>query len=163
MTNSITLPPDTSSVPEARRWVASQLEDAPEACDTALLLTSELVTNAVLHAATDLVVSVERGADVVRISVADHQDAQPELKHYEVDASTGRGLQLVAAMAVAWGVRPLPGGKAVWFELAVHRALIGGRKRAVDLDDWPDLDEWADLDAGAGQFASPASGSDLYN
>lgn len=87
--------------------------------DTAELLTSELVTNALLHAGTDLTVHVEqRDADgVVRIAVEDGSDAAPALGSLDMIALGGRGLPLVAALADRWGWEPLPHGKRVWFEV----------------------------------------------
>ena len=115
------LPPLASSALAARRWVADRLADLPSALvDTATLLTSELVTNAVLHAGTDVIVSVHRGDERVRVDVADGSPVEPVRKDYPTDAATGRGLTLFDRLASAWGTRPIiPSGKTVWFELPV--------------------------------------------
>src|SRR5206468_2951238 len=82
------------------------------------LLVSELVTNAVLHARTDLTVAVERRGENVRVSVSDGSARQPRLRHHSVEAGTGRGLLLVERMARRWGVEPAGTGKVVWFEVS---------------------------------------------
>jgi anti-sigma regulatory factor (Ser/Thr protein kinase) len=88
------------------------------------LLTTELVTNAVLHAGAGesetIELSVAGGGDVVRVSVTDH--GSPETPHVEaLDLETpgGMGLFLVEQISSRWGVEELGGGAhRVWFELA---------------------------------------------
>ncbi|HVX21933.1 MAG TPA: ATP-binding SpoIIE family protein phosphatase [Acidimicrobiales bacterium] len=136
------LPPLTASAPAARRWVADQLMDLPDdLVDTATLLTSELVANAVLHAGTDVIVSIHRGEERVRIDVADGHPAGPVVKDYGPDAATGRGLTLFDRLASAWGTRPIiPQGKIVWFELPVDIPGEAVETGALpfDLDPWPE-------------------------
>jgi anti-sigma regulatory factor (Ser/Thr protein kinase) len=88
-----------------------------DVCDTAELLTSELVTNALLHAGTDVTVHVEDHGASVRIAVEDGSDDEPTLGELDSIDLGGRGLPLVAAMARSWGWDPLPHGKRVWFEV----------------------------------------------
>ena len=83
------------------------------------LLTSELVTNAVLHAGTDLVVELCLRNGIVRVEVQDHSAKLPKTLHYGANEQTGRGLALVERAALAWGVQPQSTGKTVWFEVAV--------------------------------------------
>lgn len=101
--------------------IRSALADCPEADvrDTAELLTSELVTNALLHAGTDLTVHVERidHGSSVRIAVDDGSATAPRLGEPTGDDVGGRGLPLVATLASRWGWEPLPHGKRVWFEV----------------------------------------------
>ena len=85
----------------------------------AALLTSELVTNAVLHAATPMCVTLHILSDRIRVDVADGNPAFPSLKEYGRDAATGRGLTLFNSLASNWGVQAVDGGKIVWFELPV--------------------------------------------
>ena len=101
--------------------MADRLADlSSELVDTATLLTSELVTNAVRHAGTDVIVSVHRGDERVRVDVADGSPVESVRKDYPTDAATGRGLTLFDRLASAWGTRPIiPSGKIVWFELPV--------------------------------------------
>jgi anti-sigma regulatory factor (Ser/Thr protein kinase) len=87
--------------------------------DTAELLTSELVTNALLHAGTDLTVHVERCHEdgTVRIAVDDGSDHAPCVGEPDAGALGGRGLPLVASLASRWGWELMPFGKRVWFEV----------------------------------------------
>jgi anti-sigma regulatory factor (Ser/Thr protein kinase) len=113
------LPPDPASVRRARRFLQEALGDGHvEVSTMAVLLVSELATNAVLHAGTDYTVRVELLAGgSVRAEVSDASSRLPVVKHYEPTAVTGRGLQMVASEASRWGVDVRDGGKTVWFEL----------------------------------------------
>ncbi|MCW2585311.1 MAG: putative anti-sigma regulatory factor, serine/threonine protein kinase, partial [Frankiales bacterium] len=114
------LPSAPASAAVARRLVgeACAAADASAFTDTAALLTSELVTNAVVHARSDLEVLVETCRDGLRVEVRDRDDRMPERREYDAEASTGRGALLVEALADAYGAEPLSyGGKAVWFSL----------------------------------------------
>ena len=83
-----------------------------ETLDTAELLVSELVTNAIQHAGTELTVDIAHGPDVLRVAVT---DGDPHLRPARRPADErGRGLTLIAALTQAWGVRDVPGGKQVW-------------------------------------------------
>lgn len=114
-----TLPAETSSVPTARRFVRTALEGQGllAAYDAAEMLVSEVVTNAVLHARTEFTVEVLRTGDMVRVSVMDLSSAIPRQRRYGTGSTTGRGLRLVATLAVAWGVDRTAAGKTVWFEV----------------------------------------------
>lgn len=85
--------------------------------DLALLLTSELVTNAILHARTPLQLGVLLGDDKALVCVADRLDEGPVLAplHPSEDRFGGRGLALVADLAETWGATAYTGGKTVWF------------------------------------------------
>ena len=112
-------PADGSSAGAARRFVGATLhgwglEDLDEVCR---LLVSELVSNVVLHAETDLDVRLRRSDGRVRVEVHDRNPRLPERQRSSPTAATGRGLVFVAELAQAWGVTPTPKGKAVWFEL----------------------------------------------
>jgi anti-sigma regulatory factor (Ser/Thr protein kinase) len=120
-----TLPPDPTSARACRRFLVGALEQwgADEFADDAVLLLSELVTNAVLHAGTEIVVAVRlktaaRGR-VLRIEVRDGNPRLPAVRRYSMLSGTGRGLALVDGTARKWAAEALPsGGKRVWFELA---------------------------------------------
>ena len=93
------------STPTARHWVTEQLRDVPDdVTECAALLTSELVTNAVLHAATPFTVTLHLMADRIRVDVADGNPVVPSIKDYAADAATGRGLTLFNTLASDWGV-----------------------------------------------------------
>ena len=87
--------------------------------ETVTLLTNELVTNAVLHADSDITVMVCMDKGVVRVEVADGSTRTPSDPHYGGEAQTGRGLTLVEKVSDAWGVTKRSGGKTVWFEVAL--------------------------------------------
>jgi anti-sigma regulatory factor (Ser/Thr protein kinase) len=87
--------------------------------ETAVLLTSELATNAVLHAQGEVVVRVQVGPDLLTVTVTDTSPRTPALRTPRLDATGGRGLVLVEALSSRWGSRLVRGGKAVWFELAL--------------------------------------------
>ncbi len=87
--------------------------------DTVLLLTSELVTNAVRHASTPFEIRVSIEDEAVRVAVIDGDvDHAPELKHPGPDETNGRGMLLVDNLAEGWGSDRVERGKAVWFTLA---------------------------------------------
>ncbi len=117
---TLRLEPVVQSTPMARHWISAHLRDVPnEATQCAALLTSELVTNAVLHAATPLCVTLHLMSDRIRVDVADGNPVVPSIKDYGADAATGRGLTLFNTLASDWGVQAVDGGKNLWFELPV--------------------------------------------
>lgn len=87
--------------------------------DTAALLVSELVTNAILHARTAVVVCVRHQGGRVRIEVHDSSGLTPRLHGFSGTSATGRGLQLLEGLAKRWGVEPDAEGvgKTVWCEV----------------------------------------------
>jgi hypothetical protein len=90
----------------------------PEVCDTAALLTTELVGNSVRHARTrNLVLRLSMTPRRLRISVADGDPTLPTLHDRGLFADAGRGLWLVSQLAERWGTEAEPGGKAVWAEI----------------------------------------------
>jgi anti-sigma regulatory factor (Ser/Thr protein kinase) len=95
--------------------------DRPEdVLDTAVLLTSELVTNALVHAATDLTVHVDLTCERLRVEVDDGSAMAPAagpVDMADLVSTGGRGLPLVATLALRWGWEPLADGKRVWFEV----------------------------------------------
>ena len=116
----LALPPVPTSAADARRFVGSTLVGwgSDDVADAARLLVSELVTNAVLHARTDVEVVVKLRRKGVRVEVRDGSPATPTVRHYDDEAMTGRGIALVDQLANRWGVDTRNSGKTVWFELA---------------------------------------------
>jgi anti-sigma regulatory factor (Ser/Thr protein kinase) len=113
--------PKPKNVREAREFVAGTLEEQGFAgdADVVLLLTSELVTNAVRHAATPFEIRVDVDADTVHVEVIDGDvDHSPEVQHPRPDDTNGRGLLLVDQLAAGWGSNRLGRSKAVWFTFA---------------------------------------------
>jgi hypothetical protein len=82
-------------------------------------LVSELATNAVIHARTPYRIAVSHEGDTVRVGVPDLSAVIPRRRAYGLDATTGRGLRLVATLASGRGVDPETEGKAVWNERRV--------------------------------------------
>lgn len=110
----------------ARRFVAAALGRwgaGPRLVEVATLLTSELVTNAYRHASTAarvVVRRVGRGASVV-VEVHDEGSGQLQLRPLGHESESGRGLQIVAALADRWGSGAMADGSLVWFELELER------------------------------------------
>jgi len=115
------LPHTTESVRRARRTIAAflDLSDVPRpVVDDLLLLVSELVTNAVIHAGSPAVVRLDADVERIKVAVSDLDPAtQPSVTDPEPTASSGRGVLLVDRLAARWGVEPQHQGKVVWFEL----------------------------------------------
>ncbi|MHB1596217.1 MAG: ATP-binding protein [Streptosporangiaceae bacterium] len=135
-----------AAVRVARHWIAGRLACAgpqagPGLIDTAVLVVSELVTNAVRAVGWDrgypgagqaagpgrVAVGVAAGARLVRIEVHDSARAPlpPSRRGADTD-ETGRGLTVVETVSLCWGWEPGPLGKMVWCELAVASAGPGG-------------------------------------
>lgn len=113
-----TFEPIATSVPAARQFVASvALPTEGIARQRIELLTSELASNAVLHAQTTFTVTVAVGDACVRISITDASTRPVMIKSYGPTSPTGRGLHLVGSYSDHWGVEELLEGKTVWFEL----------------------------------------------
>ena len=124
------LPRTPRSVGRARALLAEQARDwkiPDELADTAVLLLSELMTNACRHARVpvgrEVAARCVLGEAVLRVEVHDASDALPRPRTACADDESGRGLALVDALADAWGAEPRPYGigKAVWFELRAIR------------------------------------------
>jgi anti-sigma regulatory factor (Ser/Thr protein kinase) len=110
----------------ARELLVDAIGDttARHTLEDALLLTTELVTNSVLHAGIDETCAVElhvaSDPDLLRVSVTDSGgDTRPRVQEPDVTIPGGLGLFLVDQISTEWGVEQLPGGATqVWFELA---------------------------------------------
>ncbi len=112
------VPPSAAS---ARRFVDAALQrwDVPvDIADVAVLLTSELVTNAYRHASCDAQVSVVHRPGVVRVEVHDAGGGRVQRRPLDPGRPDGRGLNIVDALAGRWGSTTSESGTLVWFELA---------------------------------------------
>src|SRR3954465_6446067 len=118
LVNRLQLLPEPTSAGMARRFVASSVLDGSEVAELAVLLVSELASNAVLHARTPFELVVDSDGQRLRVEVHDGSSALPTLKDYVAESITGRGLHMVAASADSWGFEAQDRGKCVWFELA---------------------------------------------
>ncbi|GAA4321201.1 SpoIIE family protein phosphatase [Streptomyces venetus] len=123
------------SVASARSFVRDTLQGwgFADIVDDAVVLTSELVTNAVVHAGTSADLLCLRSDEGVRIEVADrYPEREIPLQGTAVnmgspDREGGRGLQLCAALAGRWGVEYTPTHKTVWFQLDLPARAVGTR------------------------------------
>ncbi|WP_405730596.1 SpoIIE family protein phosphatase [Streptomyces sp. NBC_00028] len=129
------------SVASARSFVRDTLQGwgFADIIDDAVVLTSELVTNAVVHAGTAADVLCLRSDDGVRIEVADrYPEREIPLQGHPAtmgspDREGGRGLQLCAALAGRWGVDYTPTHKQVWFQLDLPERAVGTRAAGPSL------------------------------
>ncbi|MEU8544897.1 SpoIIE family protein phosphatase [Streptomyces sp. NPDC048717] len=134
--------PAGRSVATARAFVRDTLQGwgYAEIVDDAVVLTSELVTNAVIHAGTSADVLCLRHEDGVRIEVADRYPEreiplQLNRSPGNPDRENGRGLMLCAALATRWGVDYAPTHKHVWFHLDLPERPVGTRSAGPVLPD----------------------------
>lgn len=133
----------------ARRFVRARLGEGDHDVDTAMLLVSEVVTNAILHARTSVTLTIKQVGAVVHIAVSDGSPVAPRLHTFSTTSATGRGVRLLDAMAMRWGVDADPGtgGKIVWFE--------------VGAADSGEADGWAGAAAFAGDWSVEGVSGDL--
>ncbi|MFD3455224.1 SpoIIE family protein phosphatase [Streptomyces sp. NPDC058691] len=114
--------PDATS--HARRFTGRTLRSwglPRDEVDTALLVVSELVTNALVHTQGQVRLDLTLIGDRLRIAVSDgspRTPVKPALVSWQ--DTGGRGILLVEAVSTAWGTLPLSGGKQVWSELTVQ-------------------------------------------
>ncbi|MBL1067152.1 SpoIIE family protein phosphatase [Streptomyces sp. 7-21] len=138
-----TFEPVGRSVATARGFVRDTLQGwgLADLIEDAVVLTSELVTNAVVHAGTSAEVRCLRDTDGVRIEVVDrHPERElPVLElsrsHVDVNSEGGRGLMLCAALASRWGVEYTTVDKCVWFRLDQQALPVGTRSAGPVLPD----------------------------
>jgi GAF domain-containing protein/anti-sigma regulatory factor (Ser/Thr protein kinase) len=126
-----TYAPEPAAAAQARRFVRETLrswgvpgsaDKAPGLIDDAVLLTSELVTNAVVHAGTQVQVTCRINGKAVEVAVGDRHPAralstEPKPVVDAAERTSGRGLMLPSALATAWGVTYARTAKAVWFRI----------------------------------------------
>ncbi len=116
-----TLAPVPTSSRAARHFVADWCIAEGvigDVVDTLLLLTAEVVTNAVLHGRSEVVLRVGRHGSRVRVGVGDENTRLPLRREADPEALNGRGMALVEALADAHGVEVGTLGKTVWFDVA---------------------------------------------
>lgn len=108
-----------SSARAARRFLREVLESwrCDEALEAVLLAANEVVTNAIIHAHSEVELVVRLRSRVIRIEVLDGAARLPAPRDGPDDSLGGRGLKVLDAVASRWGVDTLPGGKRVWFEV----------------------------------------------
>ena len=118
-TLAMAFPAELASVGRARRWVRGVLQGwgPDELIDSAILLTSEVVTNALMHGRSGIEVSLGRHGDRVRIAVTDSDQGLIRRRAAAPNSQSGRGVDLVESMSTGWGINRFGSGKQVWFEL----------------------------------------------
>jgi anti-sigma regulatory factor (Ser/Thr protein kinase) len=118
--DDVTLPASPAAARTARAFVQEfcRRHELPvDTEDDAVLITSEVVGNAWLHArsGTHLQLGYQQG--VLRIEISDGSTRQPVRRESAALDRNGRGLLIMDVLAQSWGVDELPSGKTVWFEL----------------------------------------------
>jgi anti-sigma regulatory factor (Ser/Thr protein kinase) len=113
------LPAEPASAARARSFVAEMLVlwDCDDPDQLAVLLTSEVVTNAVRYASQPIRVAITADRTRIVVATTDDDPRTPQLRTARPEARGGRGLFLVEAIASRWGIVPHPPGKTVWFEI----------------------------------------------
>jgi anti-sigma regulatory factor (Ser/Thr protein kinase) len=117
---TLDLPRDLRGVREARRFVSEKMLEweLDPLVDDALLIVSELATNAMTHANSGAGLRLVLTPTTLRIEVADSGGGTPEPQPPSTTGESGRGVHLVAALTTAWGMEVVEGeGKLVWAEL----------------------------------------------
>ncbi|MET8448505.1 ATP-binding SpoIIE family protein phosphatase [Streptomyces sp. NPDC005209] len=112
-------------------WTDLGLAYSPRLADDTMVAVSELVTNAVVHAGTDIELTcrLEEDTGAVVVEVADHHPSRAPRDHgadaAHESAEYGRGLRLVATLAESWGVTYRSGAKTVWARLTADGGANG--------------------------------------
>ncbi|MFF9778253.1 ATP-binding protein [Streptomyces sp. NPDC013978] len=161
------------AVAQARRVTRTQLTGwalCEDTCDTAALVVSELVTNAIVHtASTQIVCELHDGDELVRIAVRDEGCApgEPHPSPQRPEEEHGRGLLLIESLCRSWGAQPVGLGLLVWADvprglLAAAAPAIPPQTVAADAPDAvADITLGADVTLGSGSGADTAARSDL--
>lgn len=119
---SMQLGPDLGDVRRARQFVTESCEQwgCTAAVDDAMVVVAELVTNALVHAGPRCELRLGFAGDVLRFEVEDAGTGAPDVQAADATSEHGRGLLLVSALCIAWGVETGDrGSKVVWAELLV--------------------------------------------
>jgi serine/threonine-protein kinase RsbW len=158
MIHEAQFPAVRTSALSARRFVADAVVDVPpDVSETITLIASELATNSVRHAATAFQIRVERLPDRVHLEVEDDGEGEPVVRTPGLTDTSGRGLQIVQALADAWGVIPKAesAGKTVWATIALRSMGDSDRRSQSDQDDAASRSKSSGR--GAGSSGSPTS------
>jgi len=123
--DSLSLEPDPAAVRDARRFVRDHCvaaQNSPDLCDDAVLLASEVVTNAFTHGRSEARLGVDAHPGRIHVEVSDDNSRHPQMQDDDGDALDGRGLRILDRVARRWGVRDDAFGKTVWFDLEAAAA-----------------------------------------
>nr|WP_042396188.1 ATP-binding protein [Streptacidiphilus carbonis] len=103
-------------------WLPGRTEEQRAVAEDVLLLVSELVTNACLHAGGPTELALRCTEERLRVEVSDRNPEPPHPRTpHRAARPGGHGLHIVARLARAWGTSPTPHGKTVWLEVAAAR------------------------------------------
>ncbi|MFI6352482.1 ATP-binding protein [Streptomyces sp. NPDC050743] len=127
------LPRDLTSAGQARRLVTAQLSDwaLADLADTAELLVSEVVTNALRHTRGPLRLNLRVRDSRLTCEVEDTESAGPLRSVVDTDAEGGRGTELLDLLANAWGSTETATGKTIWFELRSEHQTVESAETAL--------------------------------
>jgi len=126
----VRLPAVPTAPAQARRAIGGLLDDSVSSdfADDALLLTSEVVSNATaIGGGCELRAWYLADEGALRVEVADHSTVVPVMAQPPPSATSGRGLGIVDSIADAWGVERRADGKSVWFEMTRRHRPGPGR------------------------------------
>jgi anti-sigma regulatory factor (Ser/Thr protein kinase) len=116
---ALRLTPDLTAPRLARSAIRQLLAGRDgDTIDRALLVTSEAVSNAVIHAATEIILDAELEGDHLRVTIEDGDERAP-VPRPPAGSHGGFGLHVIDELADAWGVAPRDDGKAIWFEMSL--------------------------------------------
>ncbi|RPK44122.1 MULTISPECIES: ATP-binding protein [Streptomyces] len=120
--HSFPIAAENQAVPKARHLVLAvvrgwDLQLTGETLEELALLCSEIIANAVRHTTGPSTLTVRWTGSRLRVEVTDTTPGLPAPRNCSLNAESGRGLMLIAAIATDWGTTPTPTGKAVWFEM----------------------------------------------
>jgi anti-sigma regulatory factor (Ser/Thr protein kinase) len=116
----VQLAAEPAAVGRARMLVREQCAASgvdTDTVETAVLLTSEVVTNALLHGRSGPRLAITSSPERLLVEVGDDNARLPQLLDQDDDAVYGRGLNIVSMLATGWGAREDHRGKVVWFAL----------------------------------------------
>lgn len=112
---AFTMPAMADSVNLARKQVTEFLSNESAIdMEHALAVTSELVANSIVHAATELQVVLERWQYMVKVVVEDFDDHLPVMRSLDVAVDSGRGMHIIDEFADLWGYELTESGKRIW-------------------------------------------------
>ena len=136
METFVVLPREAASVSAGRRFVSALLAELQLEWlrDEAVLLTSELLTNCVLHGHGRPRLAVRWRPPDIEIAVTDDGSWVPQQTGVDLGATSGRGLQLVDELALQSGTRETSGGTTIWFTLRMLPVSLPAPRSSADSD-----------------------------